>query len=294
MTRPVDVISSDGVRLSASVTGPEAAATIMLVHGYPDDRQVWDRLVPLLSREFRVVTYDVRGCGASEPAAGLEGYRLAQLADDLFAVIAATSPDQPIHLVGHDWGAIQCWEAVTDARARQHIATFTSISGPCLDHVGRWLRGQARPGQMGKLARQAIKSWYIGAFHFPLLAPTLWRAGLGNRWHDVLARVDDIADAPASDRTLDGVRGIALYRRNILPRLLNPRARHCSLPVQLVIAERDRFVGPEMALSAQPWAEDLTVTRIDAGHWLPLSHPQPLAQGIIRHILRQKPGARAA
>lgn len=294
MMRPFDVISSDGVRLSASAAGPEGAPTLLLVHGYPDDRQVWDRVLPFLCRDFQVVTYDVRGCGASEPPGQLAGYRLAQLADDIFAVIRAVSPDQPVHLVGHDWGGIQCWEAATDPRASDHIATYTCISGPCLDHVGHWLRGQARPGQIGKLARQALKSWYIGAFHFPLLAPTLWRAGLGTRWHDVLARVDGIADAPASDRTMDGVRGIALYRRNILPRLINPRARTCSLPVQLVIAERDRFVSAEMALSAAPWVPDLTVTRIDAGHWLPLSHAQPLAERIINHTQRARTSARAA
>lgn len=294
MMQPIDVTSSDGVRLSASVQGPRGATTIVLVHGYPDDRQVWDRLLPALTDNFQVVTYDVRGCGASEPAASLEGYRLGQLADDIFAVINATSPDQPVHLVGHDWGAIQCWEAATDPRAVKQIASFTSISGPCLDHVGHWLRSQARPGQIGKLARQALKSWYIGAFHFPLLAPALWRAGLGTRWHQVLARVDGIASAPVSDRTSDGVRGIALYRRNILPRLINPRQRYCPLPVQLVIAERDRFVGPDMALSASLWTADLKLTRINAGHWLPLSHAQPLAEAIIDHIQRTLTNARAA
>jgi pimeloyl-ACP methyl ester carboxylesterase len=294
MMRPFDVISSDGVRLSASVTGPQDAPTLLLVHGYPDDRQVWDRLLPRLSRDFQVVTYDVRGSGASEPPSQLHGYRLPQLADDIFSVINAVSPGQPVHLVGHDWGGIQCWEAVTDPRAPDHIATYTCISGPCLDHVAHWLRNQARPGQITKLARQALKSWYIGAFHFPLLAPTLWRAGLGNHWHEILARVDGIADAPASDRTLDGVRGIALYRRNVLPRLVKPQARHCALPVQLVIAERDRFVSPDMALSATPWADDLSIVRIDAGHWLPLSHAQPLAEQILNHTRRARSRARAA
>ena len=49
---------------------------MVLVHGFPDNRTVWDRVVDDLERDHRVATYDVRGAGESsstarrEPATG--------------------------------------------------------------------------------------------------------------------------------------------------------------------------------------------------------------------------------
>src|SRR5205085_969867 len=79
------------------------------------------------------------------------------LVRDMAAVIDAVSPDEKVHLVGHDWGSIQAWEAVTTMPER--FASFTSISGPGLDHAG--LRMRAGPASadpngllrsMGRLA----------------------------------------------------------------------------------------------------------------------------------------------
>ena len=59
------VRSGDGVELAVYETGEPSAPTILAVHGYPDNHTVWDGILPLLAADFRVVTYDVRGAGAS-------------------------------------------------------------------------------------------------------------------------------------------------------------------------------------------------------------------------------------
>ncbi len=96
--------------------------------------------------DFRVVAYDTRGQGDSVTAAPDRAFTLDVLADDLTAVIDAVSPDVPVHVVGHDWGSIQSWEAVCRPGAEERIASFTSISGPNLAHVAAWVRRTlARP-----------------------------------------------------------------------------------------------------------------------------------------------------
>src|SRR5438309_1175852 len=60
------VTSTDGVTLAVYEHGDPAAPTIVAVHGYPDNHSVWDGVVELLSDRFHVVTYDVRGAGASD------------------------------------------------------------------------------------------------------------------------------------------------------------------------------------------------------------------------------------
>ena len=283
--RHCDVLASDGLRLSATVSGPEQAPALLLVHGYPDDSRVWDPVCHLLANDFRLIRYDVRGAGASRVPASQDGYRLEQLADDVFSVIEACHPGGPVHLVGHDWGAIQAWEAATDPRAERWLQSLSVISGPCLDHVGSWVRQQWRQRDLPGLSRQLVKSWYIAAFHLPGLATTAWRAGLDRLWPRMLARREQILEHPASDRRQDGANGVQLYRANIRERLSQPRDRHCALPVHILVPERDAFVGGEIMSSARPWVQSLTMEYVDAGHWVPLSHPGKVAAWLRQHHL---------
>ena len=178
-------VLSGGLRLAVFADPARPGPVVLLVHGYPDTHAVWHRIRSELGPDLRVVRYDVRGAGASQAPADRSGYRLDQLAEDLFAVAEAVSPDAPVHLVAHDWGSIQAWHAVTGPRAAGRIASFTSISGPCLDHTAFWLRERLRrptPRRIAAVLRQGAKSWYIYAFHLPLVASLSWRCRLGRHW----------------------------------------------------------------------------------------------------------------
>lgn len=59
----------NGVELYWELTG-EAGEPLVLVHGSWTDHHAWDRVVPLLSPIFRVLTYDRRGHSRSERATG--------------------------------------------------------------------------------------------------------------------------------------------------------------------------------------------------------------------------------
>jgi pimeloyl-ACP methyl ester carboxylesterase len=256
--------------------GRGGTPTIVLVHGYPDNHTVWGGVAAALSDRFHVVTYDVRGAGASDAPAARTGYRIENLAADLEAVIEATSADRPAHVVGHDWGSIQAWEAVTDERIARHIASFTSISGPCLDHVGHWLRESLSDGAFGRVLRQALRSWYVGFFHVPRLPERLWQAGLARTWPRMLARTEGIKDATPV-HTDDGVHGLELYRANVPARLLAPQLRSTNVPVQVIVPRGDRFVTPSLAQQAARWAPKLSVREVEGGHWVVRSAPVSVA-----------------
>lgn len=269
-------VRSGEVGLAVQVRGT-SGPVVVLVHGYPDTHAVWDRVAALLEKDFRVVTYDVRGAGESSAPSDEDGYRLEHLAKDLFAVIDAVSPDEPVHLVGHDWGSIQAWEAVTTPGAR--IATFTSISGPCLDHMGHWSRRRLSIAH----TRQFLRSWYIAAFHLPVLAPAFWRLYLARRWGAVLHRLEGVRVTPPPTIASDAVRGISLYRANIRPVMRSPRQRIAPMPVQVIQPTRDRYIRTE-PLDLERWVPSLRRRRIAAGHWAPLTHPDVLARMIREFV----------
>jgi pimeloyl-ACP methyl ester carboxylesterase len=271
-------VTSGGVPLAVFCSGDAAKPTLLLVHGYPDTHRVWDSVGAALAEDFHVVRYDVRGAGRSGRPADLAGYRLDQLADDLFAVADAVTPDRPVHVAAHDWGSIQAWHAVTDPRAAGRIASFTSISGPCLDHVGYWFRrrlARPTPRHLVQLADQFRRSWYIAAFQLPLAAPLLWRHWLAARWPRILQLGEDVSPRsgyPEPTLAEDAVHGISLYRANMRPRVRRPEQRHARVPVQVIIPARDHYVGP--ALAAQDldrWVPQLSRQLIDATHWSALT-----------------------
>lgn len=270
-------VESEGVELAVFERGDRAAPTIVLVHGFPDTHRVWDDVVSLLAEDFHVVTYDVRGAGASTAPRGLAAYRLPVLARDLVAVIEAVSPDAPAHVVAHDWGSIQSWEAVTTPGAP--IASYTSISGPCLDHVGHWMR--RRP--TARHVRQWLHSWYIAAFHLPL-APFVWRHVVGPRWHRVVRRVDGVSLPVSPTIVRDGVHGISLYRANFIPRLRAPRVRRTDVPVLLVQPLLDAYVTPGVSEDVERWASDVRRRVLDAGHWVPITHARAVARLVADHV----------
>ena len=281
-------IWSDGVKLAVFTAGDPSAPVVLLMHGYPDTHRVWDQVSAALADNWHVVSYDVRGAGASDAPADLRGYRLDQLADDLFAVADAVSPERPVHLAGHDWGSVQAWHAVTDPRAATRIASFTSISGPCLDHVGHWYRRRLRrptPRHLAEVLNQSVRSWYITAFHLPLLAPFAWRHGLARRWGGVLARGEGVTPRPGfPDATLasDAVNGIGLYRANMRPRMRTPGRRVAQVPVQVITLTRDHYLTPSLvSADLDQWAPRLTRRVIDATHWAALTEHGPLVAGMI-------------
>lgn len=261
-------------------TAPKQRPMVLLVHGYPDAASVWQPVMECLARQYRVVAYDVRGAGRSTTPGRVRDYGIDCLIDDLAEVLHAVSRDQPVHLVCHDWGSIACWEAVTTARLNGRIASYTSISGPSLDHAGYWLR---RSGW--KLAaKQMLRSWYMWMFQLPLLAPLLWRKFLGRRWHWMLKRMEGTSTTPSPTQAKDGANGVNLYRANVLRRLLNPRERRTDLPVQLIVPTRDRFVEKAMYGELPRWAPRLWRRDIDAAHWVLLSHPQAVAQYVSEFV----------
>jgi pimeloyl-ACP methyl ester carboxylesterase len=284
-------VTSGDVSLAVYEQGDPDAPTVLLVHGYPDTHQVWDDVAALLAVDHHVVRYDVRGAGASGAPAGRDGYRLEHLGRDLFAVAEATGQGLPVHVVAHDWGSIQSWEAVTDPKAAEHIASYTTMSGPCLDHMGFWLRRRMRrptPRNLWQLAVQGVHSWYIYLFHLPVLAPAAWRFGLARKWGTVLRLFEGVSPRPghpAGTIASDAVRGIELYRANMLPRLIRPRRRPTEVPVRIVTLAKDSFVSPALSEGLEEWVPNLQRRELPASHWSALLQQAPELASLIREFV---------
>ena len=114
--------------------GEEDRPTIVLAHGWTEQLIYWTLVIDkLLGGGFRVVAYDLRGHGDSEPAVDGD-YSLERFGEDLEAVleVAGREGERPL-VAGHSLGAmsIVAWAEHHDVERRVRAAALlnTGVGG---------------------------------------------------------------------------------------------------------------------------------------------------------------------
>src|SRR5262249_2780301 len=99
--QPIAVRTPDAVSIAAQSWGNPSGPEILFIHGFMQSHLSWARQTGSeLGREFRMVTYDLRGHGDSEQPLERERYRDGRAwGQELAAVIAAAGLRRPV-LVG--------------------------------------------------------------------------------------------------------------------------------------------------------------------------------------------------
>ena len=162
------VDSVDGVRIAVYEQGNPDGPTVVMTHGWPDSHVLWDGVVPQLADRFRIIRFDSRGVGKSSVPKPTSAYTVAKLADDFASVIAAVSPGEPVHVLGHDWGSVSVWEYLGRPGASDRVASFTSVSGPGVaQYGGSIFDSLRRPYRPVKFVRALDRLLRFGADHRP-------------------------------------------------------------------------------------------------------------------------------
>ena len=77
--------SVNGIEIDYQLDGPAGAAVVMLSHSLAATREMWKPQLPALTKDYRVLNYDMRGHGRSSAPAG--PYSFAMLAADAVALL---------------------------------------------------------------------------------------------------------------------------------------------------------------------------------------------------------------
>jgi non-heme chloroperoxidase len=103
--KPLVVTAPDGVRIAAQEWGNPAGSEVLFIHGFSQASMSWQRQVEGdLAKEFRMVTYDLRGHGNSDKPLEPEKYKESKAwADEVQAIINAANFTRPV-LVGWSYG----------------------------------------------------------------------------------------------------------------------------------------------------------------------------------------------
>lgn len=283
--------SRDGLVFDVSDEGPPDGDVVLLLHGWPQDRRAWSGVATELHRSgLRSVAFDQRGYSPRARPAGRAAYRMRELVADVVAAHHACGVDR-VHLVGHDWGGAVAW-----AVAERHPELLHSLTVVSTPHH-RALAAAVRRGD------QARRSWYIAAFQLPWLPEAVLR----RRLPAVLRRTglpDEHAQRYAAAFREPGAAGGGLAWYRALPsgaltrargRILargnairpgGPDNRRIRVPTTFLWGAHDPALGRAAAEGSGQWvAADYRFVEVDAGHWLPETHPQLVAQAVLDRAL---------
>jgi pimeloyl-ACP methyl ester carboxylesterase len=242
--------------------------TVLMIHGWPDTRRLWDGTVEALKARHRCVRFTLPGFDPQKPP------RATSLADmtALFnAIVQAVSPGQPVTLLLHDWGCIFGYEFA--ARHPKQVERIVAVD------IGDHNSGALKRSLTGKAKWQifAYQCWLALAW---ALGRTLSGA-LGDRMTRWMARRMRCRTEPAAIRWTMNY-PYAMLWFGLLGGFRSAAPIDPACPLLYLYGERKPFM-----FHSSRWLERIAarpgsaVQGFRSGHWVMVDQPEAFNQHVV-------------
>jgi pimeloyl-ACP methyl ester carboxylesterase len=260
---------------------PGAGPPLILMHGFPDNLHLYDRLVPYLSSPRRVVLFDFLGWGGSDKPSGYP-YTTANQVGDLDAVITQLGLEQVI-LVAHDASGPPAIDWALDHAERLAglvlLNTYYCEMPTLRRPEAIWLFSTPAVRRVARPVSQMFGSWIFRRMYW-------WQVGRFIRDADVRREFVPLLyqqfDATPSARP-------AFFRLNedLLPMVRShtdkiPRLREFRRPVRIIVGDADYTLNSGVARTFHeflPGSELFLI--LGARHFVQLDEPEQVARLIL-------------
>lgn len=100
-------VSNLSTRVACLGQGPVA----LFIHGWPECWYSWrQQMVTLANAGYRAIAPDMPGFGETDALDSIEQYNAVRICEFMRELLLQASGGTPVLLIGHDWGAINCWQ----------------------------------------------------------------------------------------------------------------------------------------------------------------------------------------
>ena len=263
---------------------PGVAPPLVLMHGFPDDSRVYDRLVPLLAAR-RVLTLDWLGYGRSERA-DLGGGGVDHQ-HELRAVLDSLELGRVV-LVGHDASGPDAIDFAVSypGRVGQLVLLNTYYGHAPSLRLPEMIRLLADPGLTpladAIIAEPEQRLW--------LLAHTARQFGMDPADQDGVAVRSSLPQFFGDDTQPDALAAIRAWTADLFP-ALEQQDTHIAagdtaaldLPVTLAFGVADHYLSPNLARHLAGLFRHADVRLVDgASHWPQWDQPAGVAKLILQ------------
>ena len=246
---------------------------LLLVHGLGGSTNTWYPQAQVLTRDFRVIGYDLAGSGRTPVR---DGVTIATLVKELLAVADRVAPSAKVHIASHSMGSI----------VAQHFAALYSDRIASLVLVG----GFPAPPET---AREAIRGRAVKV-----------------RVEGMASIADAIVAGGTSDDTKANQPAAAAFvRESIMNQPAEGYARNCdaladaqpadltliACPVLLLNGDQDKTAPPEVAQAiVTQLRKGEAQVLAGCGHWATVERPKQVSYAMTLFYARHRQAARAA
>lgn len=290
------VVSFDGTHIAYMIKG-RSGPVVALCAGYCCPDNFWKYLAPALSKKYRVLIWNYRGCGVSgmprEPGYrarnySVEDFRMDRYAQDLKTILDHEKIDEVI-LVGHSMGTQVCLETYRIMPNR--VRALVSITGPYSSALHTLYNTTIAP-RLFPLVRQVLgkippaKPIWRAAFRSPLTHPVAIQLGaLGP-----MTKVEDMKPYYEHLSDLDPLVMLKMAEA-MHEHSAEDLLRKLDVPALIVVGERDNFVPPwlgHVMTSRIPVAELVTVP--GGTHGTIIENPRLVNRSVLDFLERHLSG----
>jgi pimeloyl-ACP methyl ester carboxylesterase len=246
---------------------------ILFHHGLGATSGSWAAWLPVLADAYRVVAFDMRGHGRSQPVDPVSPESFDRLVEDLFAVADAAGAER-FHLVGESIGGTIALKAAIDHGERILSLTVSNGAhmGGSIRSIDDWRQIMHAGGMAGWSRHMMRLRFFEGA-----IDEEMWR------WYE---REQASASAEFVLRAVELLAGVDLsagLERLRMPVLLLHGDSSPFIPVPVLADLKSRLPDARLQVFAH------------ARHGLPFSHARECAQALRRFLdERQARGQPAA
>ncbi len=256
---------------------PGANPPLVLLHGFPDNLHLYDRLLPYVSPGRRVVTFDFLGWGASDKPSGYP-YTTANQTGDLDAVIEQLGLDQVV-LVAHDASGPPAidWALAHPERVDTLILLNTYY---------HWMVPLRRPPAIVLYSTPVLRNLARSVMRrFEPLDRRLFEWQVGRFIRDAATRQDLVANLykdfqaarPAFWRLNSDLLATVFSRRKMIPQL-----RSFPRPVRIVFGAADPYLNGRAARRFHELFPNSQLFLVPgAGHYVQMDEPEHVASLIL-------------
>ena len=277
------VVEANGITFHYLEAGE--GPTVLALHGFPDHAHSYRYQMPALAAAgYRVVAPFMRGYSPTEiPEGGYFG--VPALAQDAVALAEALS-DEPVVLIGHDWGAAAAHTAA--AMAPERFSKLITIAVPY---------GPAFTTSLVTSPEQQRRSWYMYYFQLPFsdqavalndfaFIERLWR-DWSPGWDFSRSEIDSLKETLAKPGVVTAA--LSYYRHTFNPPADAPdlaqvtAAQQIQVPTLYLHGRDDGCIGAELSEGMEEFFDKgLEKVIIDgAGHFVHQERPEEVNRLIL-------------
>lgn len=244
------------------VEGPSGAPVLALSNSLGSTLEMWDPQVAELSRDFRVVRWDLRGHGRSPVPPG--PYTIEDLGSDLLGLLDRLGVER-VHLCGLSIGGLlSMWVAAhAPGRVERLVLCCTSAR---FGTPEPWFEraALARAGGMPQIADLVIGRWFT--------------PGFAQEHPEVVTRMRAMLAATPPE-------GYAGCCEAVATADLRPDLASISAPTLVVAGARDPSVPAEEVEALAASIRRCRTVRVDAAHLANVERAEQVTGSIREHLL---------